>query len=422
MNAEIAEPEPEPHSTLWQDLRALPTEYWILFSGTLVNRFGHFVIPFLAIYMRQQGHNAAATSLTLGAYGAGALIAGAIGGYLADRIGRRATMLVACTGSALSMLLLSLAHSVPELVAVTFMNGLLSAIYGPAAAALIADLVPLKRRVRAFSCQRFAINLGFAAGMATAGFMAEKSFAALFIADAATTTILGLLVLFGIKPRPRIARERSGWAPALRHMKTNVPFQLATTAGFLIGIVFWQMSSSYALQATKGAGLDERAYGLLMALNGILIVFAELPLTSYTKRFPPILTMASGYLIIGLGMGMNALGASTFLLIASMVVFTVGEMIALPVNSGYMSALAPDEMRGRYQGVMSISWSTATMIGPSMGITLYEYSPPLLWSGIFVLCIVAAGLTLAGGSKRFRRTALPAQAQAEVEAEAGAGA
>lgn len=398
---------PTPHTSLWQDLRLLPGEYWILFSGTLVNRFGHFVIPFLAIYLSQQGYDAKVTSLTMGAYGLGALIAGAIGGYLADRIGRKHTMLLACAGSAFSMLLLSQARGVPELVSATFLNGLLSAIYGPAASALISDLVPPERRVRAFSCQRFAINLGFAAGMATAGFMATRSFFALFLADAATTLVLGALVLFGVKRRPRLARERSGWGVALRHMQTNVPFQLAIAATFLIGVVFWQMSSSYALQATKGAGLDEHVYGLLMALNGVLIVCAELPLTSYTKRFPAIPTMAVGYLIVGVGMGLNAFGASVVLLVASMLVFTIGEMIALPVNNGYMAGLAPDEMRGRYQGVMSISWSCATMIGPSMGITLYEYSPPLLWLGIFLACVVAAVLTLAGGRYRRREAGEP---------------
>ena len=389
-------PKPD-DASLWKDLRSLPTEYWILFSGTLVNRFGHFVIPFLAIYLAQQGHDAKVASLALGAYGAGALIAGAIGGYLADRIGRKHTMLLACTGSAISMLLLSLARGVPELVCFTFLNGLLSAIYGPAAGALIADLIPPQLRVRAYSCQRFAINLGFAAGMATAGFMAGRSFAALFLVDAATTMILGVLVFFGVKRRPRVAKEHSGWGIALRHMKTNVPFQLAVASSLLIGVIFWQMSSSYALQTTKAAGLDEKTYGLLMALNGIMIVFLELPLTGYTKRFPAVLTMATGYAIVGIGMGMNAMGASLPILVISMVVFTVGEMIALPVNSSYMAGLAPDAMRGRYQGVMSISWSTATMIGPSLGITLYQASPTLLWAGTFVLALVAAGLTLAGG-------------------------
>jgi MFS family permease len=383
------------HTTLMQDLRALPGQYWILFSGTLVNRFGHFVIPFLAIYLRQQGYDAAATGLTMAAYGAGALCAGVIGGYLADKIGRKRTMLLSCGGAAASMMLLSQAHGLPALVSTTFMTGLLTAIYGPAAGALIADLVPPKLRVRAFSCQRLAINFGFAAGMATAGFMAKQSFMALFIADAATTLILGLTVLIGLKPLPPAARQNSGWGHALKHMRGNVPFQLAIAASFLIGVVFWQMSSSYGLQATEGAGLDERAYGLLMALNGILIVFVELPLTSYTKRFPPILMMATGYTIVGIGMGLNALGASLPLLVISMIVFTIGEMISLPVNNGYMAALAPDEMRGRYQGVMSISWSTATMIGPSLGITLYQHHPTALWLAIGGISFIAALLMLA---------------------------
>jgi MFS family permease len=383
------------HTTLLQDLKALPGQYWILFNGTLVNRFGHFVIPFLAIYLRQQGFDAKVTSLTMGAYGAGALLAGVIGGYMADRLGRKNTMLISCGGAAAFMMLLSQAHTVPSLVITTFMTGLLTAMYGPAAGALIADLIPPALRVRAFSCQRLAINFGFAAGMATAGFMATRSFFALFVADAATTLILGLTVLFGLKPRAMVARENSGWGHALRHMRGNVPFQLAVVASLLIGIVFWQMSSSYGLQATEGAGLDERAYGLLMALNGILIVFLELPLTSYTKRLSPVLMMAVGYAIIGLGMGMNALGATLPVLMASMIVLTAGEMIAFPVNNGYMAALAPDEMRGRYQGVISISWSMATMVGPSAGISLYQSNPTLLWIITLVMSLVAAGLMLA---------------------------
>jgi MFS family permease len=386
------------HTTLLQDLKALPGQYWILFSGTLVNRFGHFVLPFLAIYLRQRGFDAKVTSLTMAAYGAGALLAGVIGGYLADRLGRKTTMLISCGGGAAFMMLLSQAQSVPALVITTFMNGLLMAMYGPAAGALIADLVPPALRVRAFSCQRLAINLGFAAGMATAGFMATRSFFALFVADAATTLILGLTVLFGLKRKPAMARENHGWGHALRHMRSNRPFQFAVVAALLIGIVFWQMSSSYSLQATEGAGLDEHAYGLLMALNGILIVFLELPLTSYTKRLSPVMVMAAGYAIIGLGLGINVLGASVPVLLTSMVVLTAGEMIAFPVTNGYMAALAPDEMRGRYQGVISMSWSVATMVGPAAGIALYQAHPTLLWGATLMMSLVAAGLMLASRS------------------------
>jgi len=385
------------HTTLLQDLASLPGQYWILFSGTLVNRFGNFVMPFLVIYLKMRGHAEGTIGLTIAAYGAGGLCAGIIGGYLSDRIGRKPVMLVSCVGSAAFMLLLSQAESVPALVLTTFMMGLSSGIYGPAAGALIADLIPPELRVRAFACQRWAINMGFAAGMATAGFMAKHSFTALFVADAATTVVLGLTILFGLKPRPVAMAEkgREGWSHALRHMKGNTPFQLASVAAFLITLSFLQMSSSFSLQTTEGAGLDERTYGFLMALNGIMIACMELPLIGFIRRFSPVKTIAAGYALIGIGMGVNGLGASLPLLVVSMVVFTIGEMISMPVSSGYMASLAPDEMRGRYQGVMSVTWSSATMVGPSLGLMAYHFSPPLLWAGVMASALLGALLILA---------------------------
>lgn len=110
------------------------------------------------------------------------------------------------------------------------------------------------------------------------------------------------------------------------------------------------MGSSYALQVTEGAGLGENVYGLLLALNGIMIVLFELPLTSITRRFSPPRVMAFGYVLVGLGMFANILGANLWLLAVSMVIFTIGEMIALPVGQSYMAGLAPEDMRGRYMG------------------------------------------------------------------------
>lgn len=388
-------------TTLLQDLASLPGQYWILFGGTLVNRFGNFVMPFLVIYLKMHGHEERTIGFTLGAYGAGGLCAGIIGGWLSDRLGRKQTMLISCAGAAAFMLLLSQAVSVPALLLTTFMTGLSSGIYSPAAGALIADLIPPELRVRAFACQRWAINVGFALGMATAGFMAKKSFLALFVADAATTLLLGLTILIGLKPREvsLTTKAKSGWGHALKHMNGNRPFKLASIAGFLITLAFLQMSCTYSLQTTQAAGLDERTYGLLMAFNGIVIACVELPLIGFTRRFSPVKVIAVGYLLLGAGMGINAFGATLPLLIFSMSVFTIGEMIAMPVSNSHMAGLAPDEMRGRYQGVISITWSSATMVGPSFGIMLFHFSPPVLWGSVVGVSVAAAGLMLASQGK-----------------------
>ena len=154
------------NNTLWNDLRALPGAYWVLFSGTLINRFGHFVMPFLALYLQREGYASWVTAIALGAYGAGGLIAGLLGGYSADRWGRRPTIITSCVGGAICMMLLSQSVNPWSIILVSCAIGMFSAMYFPAASALLADLVPEHLRVRAFGCQRLAVNLGFATGMA----------------------------------------------------------------------------------------------------------------------------------------------------------------------------------------------------------------------------------------------------------------
>ena len=58
-------------TSLIGDLRALPRAAWCLYAGTFINKFGAFVIPFLAIYIRQRGFSNAHVAGALAAYGLG---------------------------------------------------------------------------------------------------------------------------------------------------------------------------------------------------------------------------------------------------------------------------------------------------------------------------------------------------------------
>jgi MFS family permease len=87
-----------------ENLRALPAPAWILFGGIFVNRFGTFVMPFLVLYLTRNGYSVAQSGLAAGVYGAGHFVASALGGHLADRIGRRNTIVLSMLGSAAAML------------------------------------------------------------------------------------------------------------------------------------------------------------------------------------------------------------------------------------------------------------------------------------------------------------------------------
>jgi MFS family permease len=67
----------------------LPPIYWLLWSGTLVNRLDGFVIPFLTLNLTSQHEiPVSQAALMISFYGAGSFIAQLTGGELTDRLGR----------------------------------------------------------------------------------------------------------------------------------------------------------------------------------------------------------------------------------------------------------------------------------------------------------------------------------------------
>jgi MFS family permease len=179
----------------------MPRATWILFGGTFVNRFGTFVMPFLVIYLTRSGYSVAEAGVSVSAYGAGHLVASMLGGHLADRIGRRHTIVLSMFSSAATMLALSQARTYALILLLTFLVGAAAELYRPATLALIGDLVTPEQRITAFGLYRFAVNLGFAAGPATAGFLADYSFTWLFIGDAITSAIYGVIAWVALPHR-----------------------------------------------------------------------------------------------------------------------------------------------------------------------------------------------------------------------------
>src|ERR1041384_2424415 len=162
--------------SLRENLRALPRAAWILFFGMFLNKFGTFVLPFLAIYMTRLGYTNTQAGTAYGAYGMGTLAACLLGGYLADQLGRRKTIVLSMFSGALMMLCLSQARSFASIVVLAGAVGLAGELYRPASSALLADLVPAGQRVTAFAAYRMSFNAGWAFGPATAGLLAKHSF------------------------------------------------------------------------------------------------------------------------------------------------------------------------------------------------------------------------------------------------------
>src|SRR5512144_409888 len=195
--------------SLIKDLRAMPRLVWVLFAGTLVNRFGSFVFVFLTFYLTGKGYSASQAGFAVGMYGVGAIGASLAGGWLADHLGRRNSIVLSMVLSAATMMLFSQAKGYPVLVALSVLAGFCAEMYRPAASALIADITTPAQRVTASSVYRLAIKLGFAIGPAVGGFVAPRSFFLLFAGDALTYLIYASIAL-AMLPNRVIAHHEHG--------------------------------------------------------------------------------------------------------------------------------------------------------------------------------------------------------------------
>ena len=376
-------------SSLIAQLRALPRPAWILFLGTFLNKFGTFVVPFLTLYLTRNGFTAGQAAIALGAYGAGHFVASGLGGYLADTIGRRKTIVLSMFSVGITMILLSQAQSFSAIVWLTGLAGLTGELYRPAGSALLADLVPQGQRVTAFATYRLAFNAGWVFGPAVAGFLTQGSYFWLFVGDAITSILFGVVAWFALPHGIRCQRTESGWSEALKVIARDRHLHQFLVASLAIGFVFFQMSSTFGLHVTK-QGIAPTWYGVILSLNGLLVVAFELLITTYSRRYPARKVMALGYVLIGAGFASNALATNVPAFVLAMVVFTLGEMAAMPVASAYVADLAPEHMRGRYMGMNGFVWALALVLGPSLGILLYEKSPSALWLGCGACGLLAA--------------------------------
>lgn len=380
---------PSDSETLWQQIVALPRPIWILSGGLFVNRFGAFVVPFLTLYLSDRGYTAAEIWWIFSAMAVGGFSAMFLGGRLADHVGRKNTMTIALVGGAIAVLLLWRADTLVTLMLTAFLNGITHGMYHPAAHSLMADVLPEERCVTGFAVVRWAVNLGFACGMAAGGFLADRNFDWLFLGDAATSLTFGLVVFFTLPHGVRTSREQSRWAPALRDMAANRPFLALWAANLLAASLFFQWGASVA-KLVVDLGYTKSVYGWLMAANGVMIALFEIPIARSVRRRPQHRVIGLGYLACGIGMAMNGFASSWIWVAVALVVFTVGEMVSMPIASAYLAVLSPEKMRGRYAGAVGFTWNIGQSLAPGLGLVLYEWNPSVLWSTTLVAGVGAA--------------------------------
>lgn len=379
-------------ATRWQrHAGGLPRAFWVLWWGTLINRLGGFVQPLLALYLTQvRDASVVETGYVLTLFGLGCAVSQPVGGALADRIGRRRTMVLGLLTSAGSLLLLGAARSLVAIAVTAAVYGLCLDLFRPASRAAVVDLVAPADLPRAMALNFWAINLGFAVATPLAGLLAVRGYWLLFVLDAATCVAFAVVLLRGVPETRPVTAERSG---STRDVLRD-PLMVAMCVGTLLQAVVYLQAFLTLPLAFTADGLSTAAYGSVLGVNGLLIIVLQPLLLGVLAGRADRLLLWAGVLQ-GVGFGATALADDLVGHLTALTVWTVGEVLAAGVLGALVGQLAPTHLRGRYMGVHGLSYGVAGLVAPLLGTqVLARAGEGWLWGGALVLC-VASGVLLA---------------------------
>jgi MFS family permease len=352
-------------------------------------------LPFLVLYLtRARGYTPGEAGATLALFGAGALTAGPLAGRLSDRFRPLRVMQFSLTVSGALLLVFPLVTSPVSISALVFLLAFVTEAFRPASLSVISHLVAPERRKSAFALQRLAINLGMSVGPAMGGFLAEVSWPSLFVVDG-VTSLLAALTLALFFPRDVAVAAGSGPSrvPPANPASVDTRFLYFLLAVIPVGVVFFQHESSMALYFVRDLGIAASTYGLLHTVNTLLIVVFEVPLNLATSHWPHRRGLVLGSILVGAGFGALAFTRTLPGIILTIVVWSFGEMVLLPGLAAYVAEVAPEERRGAWLGLYTMSFNLALFVGPAFGtLLLQHFGGRVLWGTMLAFGLLSAAL------------------------------
>src|SRR5512138_2619761 len=325
-----------------------PRAFWIYNIIVFIDRLGGFMLyPFFALYLTQKYDIGMATvGIVFAIFSITGMIGSALGGAVADRMGRKSVIIASLLLSSLSALGMGFAPSLGIFVAVVVVVGTLSSIGHPAHEAVVADLLPENKRAEGYGIIRVIFNLAVIIAPPIAGLLISNSYLTLFIVDAVISLISAAIVLFALpetKPqaqahiKPESMRQTfAGYGRVFR----DTPFLAFIGVTVLMTLVYMNMNSTLGVYLRDQHGLPEVRYALLLSINAIMVVLFQFWVTRRLEKYKPLLMMAAGSLLYAAGFAMYGYVSSFAFFIFAMVIITIGEMVVSPFQQSLVASFA----------------------------------------------------------------------------------
>jgi MFS family permease len=375
-----------------------PRAFWVYNIIVFIDRLGGFMLyPFFALYLTQKFDIGMSTvGILFAVFSITGMVGSALGGALADRMGRKTVIIFSLVLSSLSALGMGFAPSLESFIAVIVIVGTLSSIGHPAHEAVVADLLPQNKRAEGYGIIRVVFNVAVIIAPPIAGLLIANSYLTLFLVDAVISLISAAIVLFALpetKPQAQAHAKpetmKQTFAGYGRVFK-DTPFLAFIGVTVMMTLVYMNMNSTLGVYLRDQHGLPELRYGWLLSINAIIVVLFQFWVTRRLEKYRPMLMMAAGSLLYAVGFAMYGFVPTFALFIVAMIIITIGEMVVSPFQQSVVASFAPEHMRGRYMAVSGLSWSISFTVGPYFaGLLLDSSNPSLLWAFCGLIGILA---------------------------------
>ncbi|MBB6500043.1 MFS transporter [Pedobacter cryoconitis] len=386
------------YTTYKNSFSGLSKQTWLLSTVMLINRSSSMAVPFMSLYMTQYLHRPPSDAgLIITLFGAGSIAGATAGGKLTDVIGFRAVQIIAAITGGVFFILYSTITHFHSLCLLTLVISFFSEAFRPANFAAIATYAKEGTLTRSYSLNRLATNMGFAVGSAIGGIVASFSYPLLFVVDGSVSVLSGVAILILLPATVKGARKAV--AEKIKGMNVQKPWEDILFVKFLLlttmmTTCFYLMFRVVPLFYKEVWHINEMEIGLILGTNGLIIALFEMVMINKIEnKRSPIHYIVKGVLFIGLAYLMLLVPGITPVLVAilSVILFTIGEMFALPFINTFVMKRSNEFNRGQYAAGYTLSWSVSQVIGPSAGFFLAErYGYNWLWVMLIVLLLLCA--------------------------------
>lgn len=373
--------------------RGLSKEVWWLSLITLINRAGTMVIPFLSLYLNESlSFTKEDIGIIMAFFGLGSVGGSWLGGKLTDRIGYYKIMTISLLLTGLMFLILQYITTFYGFCFGILVLMLIADTFRPAMFVALKAYSKEENRTRSLTLIRLAINLGFTAGPALGGLIITfLDYNGLFWVDGITCFAAGILLLNVLNPKKAKVTEEEVVVENPISAYSDSAFWIFFFAMFIFGFIFLQYFSTIPLYYSEIHLLSKLEIGILLGMNGFIIVVLEMPLIAWIEKGKSSLSklMIIGMFLTGLSFVVLYLTSWIGILLVGMLLMTVGEMIFFPFSNAFAVERSKKGKMGEYMGLYTIAFSLSHIVSHYTGMKLIAtYGYDFTWIIISIISLI----------------------------------